>query len=240
MAEADWAELTGTALGSGEVARGVSNAFTVPNGGTAFVFGFRSLTSATGFAGLYVDLANFKPIAGTNKGGSIRAAMKKYAGPASSAPLIGLVKGTDPATAEGYLLGLSEGSSYYELLNKGVPSSGMDASGSSVLRTSTSSYTDTGDAASYWHHLRLDVLVNPHGEVVLNVYKNDLSAHAVTAPSWAAITGMGSYTDDSLGVLSGSLPFLDGFYAVFGHYTDNQSGAVSLFDHVEVLRQTAP
>ena len=82
--------------------------------------------------------------------------------------------------------------------------------------------------------------MNPHGEVVLDVFENDLSVNAVTSPSWAAIDGMAQYIDDSLGILSGSTPYLTGFYAVFGHYTSNLAGSVSLFDHLEVFRQTAP
>jgi len=240
MAEADWAELTGTNLDSGSVARGVTNAFTRPNGGGGFAFGYHSLGSDTGVAGYYVDLSNFNPVTGTKKGGSIRCAMKRYSAGVAYAPVMGFILGTDPTTSNGYLMGLSEASSYQIALRKGAPATGMDATGSDILRASTSSFTTVGDAAAAWKHLRMDVLVNPHGEVVIDMMENDLDTNLVSAPVWAAIDGMDLYIDDALGILTGSLPHLTGFYAFFGHYTSNLAGAVSLFDQIEVHRQTAP
>ena len=241
MAEADWAEMTSPALDSGSVARGVTNAFTrVHADAGSTVFGFHALTGDTGFAGLYVDLSNFNPIAGTKKGGSIRAALKRYSSGAGYAPMFGLMLGTDPNTSEGYMLGLTQATSYAVALKKGSPGNGMDDSGSDLLRLASASDTAVGDSADVWKHLRLDVLVNPHGEVVLNVYENDAQTNGVTAPVWSAITGMDQYIDDSLGILSGSLPHLTGFYAFFGHYTEDLQGSVSLFDHIEVYRQTSP
>lgn len=241
MAEADWTSMTGTALTSSDVVRGVTNAFTPPNGvGNTTVFGFHAITTQTGVAGYFVDLANFNPIAGTKKGGSIRAAMKRYSAGTTYAPFMGLMIGTDPATANGYFMGLSEGTSYNICMKKGLPSGGFSLSDSSLFRTSTDSFTYTGDSVDYWMHLRLDVLVNPHGEVVLDMFESDLSAHQVTAPSWTAITGMDQFVDDSLAILTDSTPLLTGFYAVFGHYTSNLSGSISMFDQLEVHRQTSP
>lgn len=201
--------------------------------------GFRSGVSTTGFGGYYCNRTNYAPIAGTRKGGSIRMAMKRYASGALYAPIMGFMVGQDPTTAQGYMLGLSEASSYQIALRKGVPSAGLDPSASSILRLSTASYTAVGDSAAAWFHLRLDVLVNPHGETVLNVYRNDLNSYAVTSPTWAAIAGMDSYVDDSIGILTGSTPYLDGFYAFFGMYSE-ASGSMALFDHCELYRQTSP
>lgn len=244
MAEADWTLLGGggSALGTGAVARGATNGLTRPYGGGNFCHGFKALGTDTGFAGSYVNLANFVPIAGTKKGGSIRAAMKKYSSGTTYAPMIGLIAGTSVDSANGYLLGLSEGSSYNITLKKGFCATGLSLSDTGILRSSTLAYTAVGDAATTWLHLRLDVLVNPHGEVVLKVYQNDISdpADSVATPSWTAVTGMDTYIDDSIGILSGTTPVLDGFYAIFGHYTSNATGSTSLFDHIEVYRQTAP
>ena len=244
IAEADWATLTGTALSSGDVIRGVTNAFTAPTPGVgATVFGFHAITTQTGVAGYYTDLSLFNPIDGTLKCGSIRAAMKKYSAGGTYAPFIGFLIGTDPATAQAYTLALSEGTSFNIVLKKGYPGNGfsvVSATDTTTLRSSTAAYTYVGDSIDYWFHLRLDVLVNPHGEVVISVFASDLDVHLVTTPSWTAIAGMDDYIDDSLGVLSGSAPYLTGFYPTFGHYTSALAGSVSLFDQLEVHRQLTP
>ena len=239
MAQADWADLSGSALDSTDVPRGVTAALTVPPGGTAFTYGFRSEVSTIGFAGKYCALTNFSPITGSRKGGSIRCAIKRYASGANFAPMFGFIQGVDPTTSSGYMVGLSEADAYNIVLKKGVPSGGLDASGSDIIRASTASWTAVGDGVTVWKHLRLDVLVNPHDEVVLNVYENDLTANDVDAPVWAAITGMDSFIDDANGILTGSLPYTGPFYPFFGMYTEGVGVSV-LYDHFEVLRQTAP
>ena len=238
MAEADWSDMAGSALDATDVPRGVSAAFTVPNGGTTYVYGFRSAVSTTGFGGKVCAVANFNPIA-ANKGGVISAAMKRYSSGANFAPMIGFMMGTDPATSNAYMLGLSEADAYQIVLRKGVPSAGLDAAASSVLRSSTSSWTTVGDSSGAWKHLRLEVLVNPHDEVVLICKQSDLGSYTVSAPTWAAITGMADYIDDSVGILTGSLPYLGSFYPFFGMYSEG-AGTQVLFDHIVVERQTSP
>jgi hypothetical protein len=205
-----------------------------------YVHGFQSITTSAGVAGWVCDLANFTPIGGGSpKGGRVRACMKRYASKQGYAPFIGFIQGTDP-TASGYFVGLTDGTSYRLALKKGSPASGLNESDSGVLRTSDAGYTASGDQEAAWFHVQLDVLVNPNGDVVLTVKTNDLSSNPVTAPSFAAVAGMDSYIDDSLGVLTGSMPYTDSFYLMFGHYTSACQGAVSLFDHIEVWRQTSP
>jgi len=245
MSQADWKDLTGTALDTGSIRRGVSSAFVVPNGGSTFIYGLRALVSTTGAGGKYCDLADFKPIVGAKKGGSVSVAMKRLTSGITYAPFIGLLKGTDPATAIGYYLGLTQETSYKIGLFKGTPATGLSASAANLLpgRSSTATYTDVGDTAAAWHHLRLDVLSNPHGEVVLNVYKNNLDAvtgNPVTAPVWEAIPGISQFIDDPLGFWSGSAPHEDGFYVVYGMYTNNGAGEACAFDHVVVQRQITP
>lgn len=238
MAESDWTQMGSPALDTTDMPRGVSAAFTVPNGGGSFVFGFRSASSSQGFGGYLLNISSFNPL-DDKKGGSIRMAMKRYSSGANFAPIMGFMNGVDPATSEGYMLGLSEADAYQIALKKGSPGGGLDASGSDILRTSTLSWTDVGDGADAWFHLRMDLLVNPHDECVLNVYQSDLDTYAVTAPTWAAITGMGQYIDDSIGILTGSIPHTGRFYPFFGMYTE-ESGSQALFDHVQVYRQTSP
>lgn len=225
-------------LDTTDVPRGVTAALTVPNGGSTFVCAYRSAVSTTGFAGYYCNLANFGPIA-AGKGGSIRGAMKRYSSAANYAPMMGFILGTDPTSNNGYMIGLSEATGYNICLKKGTPASGLDAAGSDILRASTDAYTTVGDSATGWFHLRLDMIVNPHNEVVFNLYANDLTSNAVTAPVWAAIDGMDQYIDDSVGVLTGSLPYTGPFYAFFGMYTE-AAGSTVAFDHIEVHRQTSP
>ena len=119
----------------------------------------------------------------------------------------------------------------------------MTIGDTTILRTSTLSFdsaTYSGDGASLtagWFHLRLEVLVNPHGGVILAVKRSTVD---VTAPVWAAVAGMADYSDDALGIISGTVPLLTGFRGIYGHYTNNKSGAVSLFDQVRLASQQNP
>jgi hypothetical protein len=227
------------AIDTSDMVRGPSAAFTVAHAEAgSYVYGFRSIVSTTGFGGKYCNVAGANP-GGSLKGGSIRALMKRYASGGDYAPMIGVLNSTDPTTGEGYLLGLSAGTTYQVVLKKGTPASGLDPSSSSVLRASTASYTGVGDGAAVWFHLRLDVLVNPHGEVVLDVYSNDVANEGVDSPTWEAITGMDQYIDDSFGVLSGSNPIVDPLYFIFGVYSED-AGSIAMFDHIQITRQTAP
>lgn len=236
MAEADWLEFATNGLDSSHVARGVTAAYARPNGGGAMTFGFRSRdASSVGCAGYYVNLASFIPMA---KGGVVSACLKRYSSALGYAPFIGIILDKDP-TANGYFLCLTDGTSYRIGLKKGSPNGGFATSDAGMLRQSTTGYTYSGDAAG-WFHLKLEVLVNPHGEVILNVEQNDLVAHTVLAPSWQAIDGMEDYIDDSLGHLTGSLPYLASFYAVMGMYVENTQGVLALIDHFTAERQTNP
>jgi hypothetical protein len=239
MSEADWTAMTDAthhALESADVSKGVTQAFTPPNGGGSTVLGFHALTTSGGFAGyLYSGDSSFAPITG-NKGGVITAAIRKYNDVDKYSPMIGFISGTNLQSAKAYAVGLSNTVPYVIALHKGLVISGLDTTGSTILRQSDASYSDL----SAWHHLRLEVLVNPHGEVVLNVFKNDLSLHTVSSPSWAAIDGMTSYVDDSLGIATGDAPLVSGFRPFVGLYTGDTAGSVGFIDHVTVARQQNP
>ena len=113
----------------------------------------------------------------------------------------------------------------------------MDPSGTHVLRSSDESFTSN----SLWFHLRLDVIVNPQDDVVLNVYRSDLTTEDVDAPTWVAIPGMDAFVDDANGIIIGTIPpVTGGLYCVVGHYNNGNAGRVSLVDHVEIARQTSP
>jgi hypothetical protein len=239
MAEADWTAFTAATnqgLDSGDVSKGVTDAFDPPNGGGNFVCGFNSLQATIGFAGWYYSvLPAFNPIA-PNKGGSIRAAIRRYASGIGYAPMIGLIAGTNLSNTNAYILGLSNSDPYQLVLRKGYITSGLDPTAADVLRVSDASWS----VNTKWLDLRLDVIVNPQHDVVLNVYQNDLDANPVTAPNWVAIDGMDSFVDDSNAILTGTAPLVSGLRGFFGHFNDGLTGKVSLFDQLELYRQLSP
>lgn len=235
MAEADWTVLTNS-LAAGSVKRGVTGGITRPNGGGNFLYGFNSLDSSQGVVGLFTNQVNFAPMA---KGGSVRAAIKRGIGGGKTnfAPFIFICLGGALVTDQGYMLGLGDSDPHRIILRKGALTGGLpDAAVTSpptsgVLRKSTATYSE-----DTWLHLRLDAVVNTNGDVVLNVYRNDLAANSVASPVWAAIDGMAQFIDDALGVNSGSAPFTSG-RGGFGFQTKDVTRR-SYFDHLEILRQT--
>lgn len=237
MAEANWTVL-GSSVALGNVRRGVTAGTTPPSGGGTYVYGFNSVAAVTGTVGLYTNQANFIP---TAKGGSIRAAVRRgtSASPTGFSPFLYVgLQGTS-ISDNGYMLGLSDAAPANLVLRKGALSEGIvdgETGDEGILAKST----DTFDEGT-WYHLRLDMIVNPSGDVILRVYQNDLTANAVSAPVWAAVDGMdaetdgAAFVDDALGVNSGSLPFATG-YMGYGFQVDGLSRR-SYFDHIECLRQ---
>lgn len=231
MAEADWSFLTG-GLGVGVVDRGVTSGMTPPNGGGSFVYGFNSLATTAGSVGLYTNQANFIPMA---KGGSVRGAVKRGASAATTnfSPFLFIGMQGTAVSDLCYMLGLQDTEPYHIVLRKGQMSGGIPegAPGTlGILRRSTATFSpDT------WHHLRLDMVVNVSGDVYLKCFANDLTANAVTAPSWAAIAGMDDFVDDSLGINSGSAPYTSGRVG-FGFVSSDISRR-AFVDHLQCLRQ---
>lgn len=243
MAEADWTFLTG-GIPSQTVDRGVTAGITSPSGGGTFVYGFNSLSVTSGGVGLFTNLTNFAPM---SSGGSVRGAIQR--GPSGgnanwSAGLFIGWQGTDVSDG-GYMLGLQDDDPSYIVLRKipsgsglltGLVAGDVDPLNNGILLKSTNT-VDVGD----WVHLRLDMVVNGTGDVVLNVYQNDLGTNTVQIPVWELAGGMTSvanpngFLDDSLGVNSGSAPFTSG-RAGFGYSTTDVTRR-AYFDHIEVFRQ---
>jgi len=245
MSQADWADLASPGLGSGDVNRGVSAAFTPPPGGASYVYGFRAATAITGVGGKVCDKTNFNPIAGTKKGGVMIACFKRYSAGVGYAPMFGLLSGNSPADS-GYLIGLTDATTYKIAFKKGSPANGVDSDDATILRSSTETFTDVGDAEDVWFHIKMDILVNPHGEVIISIKRNllqtikDANGGPCNDPVWKAIPGMDDYIDDSLGILSESAPILEGFYPFFGMYTEQQAGRACFFDYISAYRQLTP
>lgn len=210
MASSDFVMIT-DALDAAAVRRGaVQGATTPPSGGGSFVYGFNSVTNAQGTVALYTSLVNFAP---TAKGGQVSAALKRglSGGPTGFATWIFLgLEGTSAADSA-YMLGLSDSDPHHIVLRKGalvgsLPDAAPGAQG--VLARGSVGY-----APDTWVQLRLDMIVNDNGDVVLDCFQNDINAHAVTSPTWVAIPGFpnGSRViDDALGVVTGSAPLSSG------------------------------
>ena len=230
MAQADWTDVTGS-LSTSIVRRGVSAGFTPPNGGGTYVYGSNSVDATTGVVAKFCNLTNFAP---TASGGSIRGAMKRAPSGGStnfSAFLFGCLQ-SNADTAKAYMVGLSDDEPGYISLVKGRLVDGIPSGPPGTLgilaRSAETFINDT------WVHLRLDVIVNPSGDTVLNVYRSDLLLHPVTSPSWVLVPGM-SFVDDSIGVNTGSPPFAAGRWG-WGFSSKDISRRAQV-DSIELLRQ---
>jgi hypothetical protein len=237
MAEADWTTLT-NGLTSANVRSGVSMApdFEPPNG--SFVYFYNVVGSTAGVAARRVSLTNFNPTA-YGKGGSLWACMRRWgSGLTGIYPFIAFLDGLDVATAQGYILGLTNETSSRLMLKKGAISGNLLSSDSGLLRISDGSY------GASWHEPRLDLIVNPQGDVVLNVYNSDLETYEPGSEVWTVPSGMEMYVDDSGGILSGSPPLLgtspNGYYLVYGMYSEGSLARACLFDYMKVRRQLTP
>src|SRR5438874_9375414 len=173
MAEADWTYCK-DGLDVAAVARGVTAGIARPPGGGQFLFGFNSLAAVEGAVGLFAAIQDFAPMA---KGGSIRGCIQRGAGGGSTAfaPFLFLCGQGQSVNDRAYMLGLSNDDPHHIVLRKGSIARGVGAADDpGVLLRSAESFT-----LATWLHVRLDVVVNPNGDVVLSVFTNDLAAHAL-------------------------------------------------------------
>lgn len=231
MAESEWSYFA-NGLDAATVARGVTYGITRPNGGGNFCFAFNSKAATPGAVGLYTNLVNFSPMA---KGGIVRGAIKRLpsGGVTGFAPLFIIGAQGSDVNDNAYLLGLQDDDPSHIVLRKGkiiegIPA-GIEGMGG-ILRRSTDAV-----ASDTWVHLRLDMIVEGTGDVILKCFKNDLGANPVTAPVWEAITGMADFIDDALGIATGSPPYTSGRVGWgFRSAAVTRRAAV---DHLEVFRQ---
>lgn len=233
MAQADFT-LAVDSLDSTQIRRVASNGFTPPNGGGSSVFVMHAVTNAAGCAALYYNDTGFNPT-DTNKGLRATLAIKKLpsGGSQGFAPFLFIM--LDPNSVEDtcYMLGIADAEPGHLVLLKGRPVDGLpDVSpgNSGVLRRSTEVI-----ANNTWVHLYLEAVVNPGNDVVINVKKSDLGAHAVSSPSWVAIPGMDAFIDDAAGINSGSLPLTSG-RGGFCMWSEESSRRCA-FDHFTLTAQ---
>ncbi len=233
MAEFDWT-FCSSSLSSSALDRGVTNGIPRPNGGGSFCYGFNSLAVVAGATALFCNQTNFAPTP-ANKGGSVRGAVKRVLGGGQSGFSPFLFAGLQgPAvTDSGYLIGLSDSDAYSIIvrkgpLNVGIPDSPITENG--VLGRSSETFTpDT------WLHLRLDMIVNLTGDVIVKAFRNDLTVNTVSAPIWLPIPGLSDFVDDTLGINSGSAPFTSGRFGYGMEVSDAARRAA--FDQIEISRQ---
>lgn len=238
MGQSDWTDLTSTPLSAAAVARGVTAGITPPNGGGSFVYGYNSLDgTSTGVVGKTVNLANFIP---TAAGGSIRGAVKRLSstGTTGFSPFFIACAAGITTTDSAYLLGLEDADPYKIVLVKTTIVSGVNTDDTAVttLRESSAEYQISDDE---WHHIRLDVIVQDNGDVLLSVFENaNLAVNDVTAPVWTAVAGMTDYIDDRLQINTGSAPLTPGGYWGFAFAVQEAINRRAAFDAIAVYRAT--
>lgn len=237
MGSAEWTFLDNS-LDAASVARGVVTSPSPPNGGGSFIYGFDSKVDTDGAVGLTLDATANPNHAPATEGASVRGAILRGVSSLKtgfSPFMFGCLQAaaTPAVSDQAYLIGLEDSDPYRIVVVKGPIINGIPAATTenSLLR-STSTYTITADQ---WHHIRMDMIVQGTGDVIIQCFESDLSTNPVTAPVWSPITGCESFTDDALGVNSGSLPFTDG-YMGFG-FASTQQGRRAYFDQLEMIRQ---
>jgi hypothetical protein len=263
MAQTDWALLEDSLDGTGwqgiTVRRGPTHGISGPVGGGDFVFGFNSVQAVSGAVGAYCAIEGYCPIeprpvhepgSSGGGGGAISAAMKKgpSAGKTNYSSFIFVGAQTNAVTGEAYLLGLENASPHRIVLAKGQIQNGIPSVSNpgltKILRYSQDTYDD-----NVWHQLRLDMVVNDNGDVLLWAYRNPIAETEgvgdVTDPQWEPVVfndGLefadGLFVDDVLAVNSESAPLLSGYLGFGVQMADTARRCY--FDHIQVIRQMPP
>ena len=247
MASTDWTALTPTPDATTEVQRGATTAIArapvaVGAPDNDFVFGFNSVVAAAKLTAFFTNQVNFAPVV-AGKGMSIRGVLQRglSGGGAGFAPFLFVGLQGTASTNNAYLLGIGDPGGAdpnppcHIILRKGQLDLGVPdvAPGSSgVLLRSTTTFQQ-----GVWLHLRLDMIVNTNGDVLLQVFQNNLNTNPLGGPpNWQPIAGMtAQFTDDVLGNNSGSVPYTGGRLG-FG-FKSSLTSRRGWFDHIEALRQ---
>jgi hypothetical protein len=239
MSSLDWTLVTDS-LASPDVMRGVTQGHTPPAGGGDFVFGINSLSLVDGIVALYATPqppnTDFNPM---TMGGEITGCLQRGVGGGQNgmAAFLFMSHQTTDVGGSCYMLGLADGNPAHIVLRKGImqlglPDEAANPTGSSgILRRSTATY-----APGTWVQLRLEVVYNLSGDVVINCYENDLSVNDADAPSWVVVPGMEPFIDDGIGVNTGSVPLVGGRAGKGAQLSENVRRC--FFDQITLARQT--
>lgn len=238
MAAGDWIILD-DGLDSASVARGVTTSPSPPNGGGSFIYGFNSKVDTDGAVGWRLDPTENPNHAPAAEGASVRGALMRGVSSSKtgfSPVLFAGMQGSSPPSVldQAYIIGLEDADPYRIVVVKGQVINGIPAATTenSLLR-STSTYTIP--SGGRWHHLRMDVIVQGTGDVLIQCFESDLTVNPVTSPVWSPIAGCEEFTDDVLGVGSGSAPFTDGWMGFA--FSTSQQARRGYFDQLEMIRQ---
>lgn len=246
MSQNDWEPLS-DALTDDVVRRGATAGVGAPSGGGTHVYGMRSVAVQPGVLALRCKAANFSPTP-PERGGRITGALRRSALGASDgfAPFLFFCASDPSSSGQGYILGLADEAQTHIQLRKGALLGGLPGvsivdpdAAPNILMRSTNTFEP-----NIWHHLRLDVIVQGTGDVVLQVFRNDLDVHSVGSPLWEVIPGMegpftafNGFVDDNLGINTGTQPLTAG-YMGFGTRFETANRA-TYFDHITCDRQLA-
>ncbi|MCP4680537.1 MAG: hypothetical protein GY854_34645 [Deltaproteobacteria bacterium] len=230
MGQTDWTFLDDGLVAS-VVRRGVTAGITPPPGGEDFIFAFNSTSAVEGAVGLFANQVDFAPMA---LGGSVSGVLQRgpSGGPLGFSPFFFVSCQGTSVNDSAYMLGLSDDDPHRIALRKGPVITGIpDSEGSGMLLSSGDSYL-----LGTYLHVRLDVVYNENGDVVLQTLINDLDANPLgTPPDWQPIPGMPLFVDDVTGINSGSVPLSPG-RAGFGFAVQDVTRR-AYFDHIQIMRQ---
>lgn len=232
MAQSDF-DLLQDSAAIASINRAVTAGTDTPNGGGTFSLGFASKTNDPVSSGYHLNQVGFNPCA---LGCSIRFATKRGLGGTEFAAFGYVALTGNSVNDTAYIIGLADDEPSNIVLRKGILANSLpnNAAGDPVtlgtLRRSVDQYV-----ADTWIHIRLDVIVNGNGDIVLNCFQNDLDTNPVSAPVWSAISGMGQFIDDVLEVNTGSPPLTGGRVGVA--FASEASSRRGYFDYLEVIRQ---
>lgn len=243
MSASDW-QLLANGLSTDDARTGATSGVAAPNGGGSHVLGMRSISDTIGVVGYFAKQTGFSPIAG--KGGRITGAVRRanFGAGTGFSPFLFFSAQSAAVAGAGYILGLADEAAAHIQLRKGTLSDGLASvsivdpdTAPNVLMRSADTF-----AAEVWQHLRLDVIVQGTGDVILQVFRSDLSQHPVTSPVWVPIAGMegpfsafSGFVDDALGVNTGSQPLIGGYPGFATRFTSD--GRAAYFDQVSIDRQ---
>lgn len=242
MGKADWSTLS-NGLTEDQVRRGATAGVTPAGGGGSYSFGMRSVENVAGAVGLFCLQTNFSP---TSKGGRISGALRRatIGSAVGAAPFLFFCADGSEVNSQAYILGLSNESVSHIELRKGTIADGVPAVTSVVPNTSPNVLMRSANTfpPDTWQHLRLDVIVQGTGDVVLQVFRSDVS-NGLGSPVWMQVAGMEGpsyptflgFVDDALGVNTGTPPIAGG-RAGYGARFETANRAV-YFDHIAVDRQ---
>ena len=190
-------------------------------------------SEAIGAVGLYCVIADFQPM---QSGGRISGCIKRLPSGSNTgfSPLFFMSAGGKSVNDTAYILGLEDAEPYRIVLRKATILSGVpQAVDDNYLARSSRQYNAS---AGLWHHLRLDVIEQPSGDVTLEVAKNDLALHPCTSPVWESIDGMAQFVDDVAAINTGSAPLIGGYVGFAAAYQQSIATRVG-FDQIQILRQ---